>query len=349
MAIKPDDILILLGAGCSADASIPTAMQMVREIETLLDSKKERASLRPLYNYVKSAIIFGRGIQGQSDSTPNIEDLISVLAELEKKEKNIVFPFIANWNDLLLELAGPRFQSVTELKALIRENLRTWVRVNNYQQDAGYFAKFYEFQREWNYPLRVFTLNYDQCFEKLAPSDCNLELGFDETSKEWDFSRFEVDEKRPTDIYLYKLHGSINWKRQHGNLIHCDDIVDDPELIFGLIGKLQSLDPYLFYTYELRRYSLNCRLLIIIGYGFGDEHINDLLKQAIQLDSTRKLLCVTGPEEHDDAKRRVTAALSLANDSQLIIKPTKAKEYLQAEFTRSQIAQFLENDEEQPF
>jgi len=328
MAVKAEDLVILLGAGCSADAGIPTATDMVTKIEVRL-SQGDKEPLLKLYNYIKSALLFGRGIQGHFSSSLNIEDLLATLSELEKKERNIIFPFIANWNDLLAQLAGPDFGLVSELKKLINDSLREWVRRDNYHQEAGYYLKFYNFQQEWQFPLRVFTLNYDQCFEKLAPTGVTLEQGFNEISKKWQYQRFEPDDKRQVDIYLYKLHGSINWKRENDVLIHCDELVEDPELIFGLTGKLQSYDPYLFYVYELRNYSLACKTILVIGYGFGDEHINHLLRQAMQLSSHRTMVCVTGASSREDDERsRICSVLGSPYNGRIRVHAINAKDFL---------------------
>ena len=78
MAIKSDDIIILLGAGCSIEAGIPTSNEMIKEIEKseFLNSNNTDHDYSQLYYYIKSAIIYGQGIQGRFDSHPNIEDLI---------------------------------------------------------------------------------------------------------------------------------------------------------------------------------------------------------------------------------------------------------------------------------
>lgn len=351
MAVKAEDIVILLGAGCSADAGIPTATDMVAKIETQL-AQANREQLRRLYNYIKSALLYGRGIQGQFGASLNIEELLATLSELEKKERNIIFPFIANWNDLLAQLAGTDFKSISELKKLINDSLREWVRRDNYLQQAEYYGRFYDFQKGWQFPLRVFTLNYDQCFEKLCPSGMVLEQGFDENTKKWQYQRFEPDENRQVDVYLYKLHGSINWKREDDILVHCDELVESPELIFGLTGKLQSYDPYLFYVYELRNYSLDCKIILVIGYGFGDDHINQLLKQALQQNPGRKIVCITGADSNHGAEEkakadrtRIASLLGCTQDDRVIVHAANSNDFLNNQLSAKFITELLPDTE----
>ena len=64
---------------------------------------------------------------------------------------------------------------------------------------------------------------------------------------------------------------------------------DDTALIFGTSYKLQYVDPFLFLAYELRRWSLDAaRLIVCVGYGFNDDHINGILQQSLRQNRQRK-------------------------------------------------------------
>ena len=131
--------------------------------------------------------------------------------------------------------------------------------------------------------VRVFSLNYDICVEKaLDGSDFSIELGFN-SKRVWDASKFDDNENIDIGIYLYKLHGSIDWirnKDNNGVLTLCDTRNQNPELIFGTTAKLSSIDPYLFYVHELRKYSLSeaLRLIVVVGYSFSDDYVNGLIR-----------------------------------------------------------------------
>jgi NAD-dependent SIR2 family protein deacetylase len=67
MSIKQDEIIILLGAGASADAGIPVTSQMVQDVEKFIDSNnkdKDWSQFKDLYYLVKSSVEFSYGIQG---------------------------------------------------------------------------------------------------------------------------------------------------------------------------------------------------------------------------------------------------------------------------------------------
>src|SRR5690606_36507931 len=97
-------------------------------------------------------------------------------------------------------------------------------------------------------------------------SSSHIELGFNE-KREWDASRFDANENADNTIYLYKLHGSIDWIRDAGILKKCDGPQSNPDLIFGTTTKLSSIDPYLFYVHEFRKYSLIDALRLIVTVG----------------------------------------------------------------------------------
>ena len=351
MDFKSNEIIFLLGAGCSYDATIPTANKMIEDIEIKLLKENEKWNgFERLYNFIKSSILFGDGIFGNFDNFFNIEKFVNVLTELEKKERNIIYPFIANWNNKLLDLAGEEFKNLRDLKVLITDQLIEWIKLDNYQQKASYYKIFYDFQKELQFPLRIFSLNYDLCFEYLKPNDFNLELGFDE-NKIWNHVRFEDNPNLNIGIYLYKLHGSINWKREKekGNILKLSEHPEKkPDLIFGTDTKLQSIDPYLFYLYEFRKYLLSSKIIMIIGYSFNDEYINNLIKQALEHDQDRKIISIA-PGNIEDKKGVIKSKFTLKDDKQIIIIDKKAKKFLENDFTVKKIAEFLTPEKDDVF
>lgn len=324
MYFREDEIIILLGAGCSAEARIPTSIQMIETIEKHVESKW--SEYKKLYNYLKSSIYYADGIGGKFNQEVNfnIERLVNVLNELEKKEEHTLYPFVGNWNIKLIELAKFDFVNIKNFKNEIMGSLKEWVTKDDYA-DASYYSKFVDFQKQYQSHIRIFTLNYDLCLEKKA-AGAKIERGFGE-NRRWDWKRFEFNPNNPIDIFLYKMHGSIDWRRDGDELTFSDDTgrVDNPDLIFGTNYKLQYIDPYLFSAYEFRKYSLEAKLVITIGYGFGDEHINGILAQALKSDSQRKLLCVGLNAEEEKIKK----VLLLENGVQITVEKKKAKDYLE--------------------
>lgn len=365
MEIKEDSILFLLGAGCSYEAGIPISFQMINEVESLISKEdSDWYEYKDLYNYLKSSIIYSEGIFGNFGGTFNIEKLLIVISEIEKRDRNIVYPFIGSWNLRLIDLAGDQFQNLSDFKKLIVTKLNDWILPTNYNK-AEYYYGFTKFQKEVGKPLKVFSLNYDLCFERVAGKESTIADGFDKTNLEWHYSNFDKPEEQ---YHLFKLHGSIDWylKREEGDkLFKRDHPSANPELIFGVEAKLRSKDPYLFYIYQFRRYMFEqeCKLLITIGYSFSDGHINDIIVQSLRQDKERKILVVSPFSKDDDTaeirdkkekNKRESIKMSLKlkgeEDKQLLFFNNGAKGFLSDDLNIETINKFIVNDsEDDPF
>ena len=70
---------------------------------------------KKLYWLIKGAVQYAETIRGNHAFQFDIEILMSVLNELEKKERNIIYPFIGSWNKRLVEIAGYDFKIIEKL------------------------------------------------------------------------------------------------------------------------------------------------------------------------------------------------------------------------------------------
>ncbi len=340
---RENDILILIGAGCSKEAGIPTSVDMVKEIESIINENNDWKIYKDLYYFLKSCILYADGLQGKFEEPLNIERLVNTLNELEKKEEHPIFPFIGSWNSKVVELCGSDFKKIKDFKEIIMTKLKSWVTLDDYSK-AEYYKGFFNLAKELQFSLRIFSLNYDLCLEK-NNTDCKIELGFDEQRK-WQWMRFEKNENIPINIYLYKMHGSINWKRdKEGFLTYSDEIsqIDNPDLIFGTNYKLQYVDPYLFYAYEFRKYSLEAKLIITIGYGYFDEHINGIIGQALnQKESKAKLISVLYKEnQNNNLRDEILKRVGLTNENQLEVLNQKASDFLKNSLNLEYLSNFF--------
>lgn len=246
MIFKRDEIVFLLGAGASEEAGIPASRGMIEELEGLLDSEQEWSTHKPLYHFIKSAIGFADGIKGRfGGSDFNIERLVNTLDELLKSDEHPLFPFIGSWIPKLPEVSGDTFKGIREFRRRIVEQLsRHWVRLE-YDDHASYYSGLSGFQKEYGYPLRVFTLNYDLCVEKTC-RESGIERGFGD-GRMWDWRVFDNEEQSENNIFLYKLHGSIDWTRDDAGILKYKDDNIEPDrlaIIFGTTYKLQYVDPF---------------------------------------------------------------------------------------------------------
>ena len=350
---RKNEIIFVLGAGASVDAGIPDSDHMVREIERLVSSEDDSwREFRALYHYIRSSILFGDGVAGTfgEDVLFNVERVVNVLDELLKKERHALYPFVGSWNPKLIEVAGSDFDSVRKFRSAIVQILRRkWVMLTE-TESASYYGGILRFQEEYEYPLRVFSLNYDLCIEEIC-GRVDVERGFD--GRIWDWRLFDESSEDPSRLLLYKLHGSTDWYfNDEGRLTYSDSPNtiedDDVALIFGTSYKLQYVDPFLFLAYELRKWSLDAaRLIVCIGYGFNDEHINGILQQSLRQDRNRKLVAVVGPRSGtcSDSSRAVANHLQ-ADQGQIVAITEGARRFLEEGLSMAALEELFPPEED---
>lgn len=342
MSSRAKDIILLLGAGASADAGIPPSAKMIHELETKLKCQEEWKKFSDLYNHVKSAILYKDGLAGRFGDgvSYNIETLVNTLYELERNEEHPLYPFIASWNSRFVSLAGEKFGRVQEFRHRILDVLKSWMCPTD-PEDACYYSGLVAAQKVLNFPLRIFSLNYDTCVERLSITDFVVETGFAGWGPKhiWSYERYietERGENPPPQVFLYKLHGSIDWKRdpETKELSRVQQVLSIPpdhmEIIFGREAKLEAADPYLFYAYEFRRCALDARLVVAIGYGFSDPHINKILSQALKAEGPKTLLVVENAQDGDKVsafQNEIAKRLQLSKE-RIQIRPYTAKMFL---------------------
>jgi hypothetical protein len=287
--------------------------------------------------------LYSAGLKRQSNDqvSYNIESLVNTLNELERNEEHPLYSFIAAWNSRFVTLSGLDFSRVGDFRRLILTALKKWMCPED-ASNGNYYRDLVRLQQDLNFPLRVFSLNYDRCVEQLATHNFRIETGFAGFGSKhvWDWERFEGSGPNPLpQIILYKLHGSINWKRNGTtkelySVEQTESVESEQmEIIFGRDFKLEAADPYLFYAYEFRRYTLTASLIVVVGYGFGDSHINKMLTQGLRAHSNRRLLvvCKCNDGEQNEKAQQIVDKLDLgaAGRQQLIIHEGTARQFLE--------------------
>lgn len=349
MEIKGEELLFLFGAGASVDAGIPISNQMVKEIEDLISSNPDWKPYKDLYFYLKSSINYSDGILGKFDEPFNVERLLIVITEIEKRESNIMYPFIGTWNIRLLDLAGINFENIKKFHKMIRKQLNEWVGLRSYDK-ANYYESFVTLSADIASLIKVFTLNYDLCFENIVGKEKIIELGFTKETNEWHYSNFENIDGKHFD--LYKLHGSVDWYLSDGKLMKSEKIESEPELIFGIQHKMTSVDPYFYYSSILRGACFyDAKLIVVIGYSYADDYVNIIISQALNSRSELRLINVAplfGMPENEEIQK-ISSRLNLKRLDQLIYVDATAKDFMTSTMNRSFLEGHLGDPEDVPF
>lgn len=375
---RGDDVLLLLGAGASVDAHLLASMDMTKELENNLTSSDQKISkkwgkYKDLYKAVKSSILYGNHLTSksvsESKSTINIEEFVNVLNELAKAESHTIYPFIAAWNMELVRYAGVNFQTLKDFRRdIVHELVGSWVNVKN-NDDCAYYQSLYRYWEETHYNLRVFSLNYDMCVERACGMD-NICRGFRQAQfkdgkmrKVWADGNMDDESAEKSPIRLYKLHGSLDWRRDAATRdLYCEDSpdpcteVDDYQLIFGTTYKLSYQDPFLFQISELRKHAKKARLIITIGYSFNDDHINEILGQAMSHKEDCKIVSVeylASVEADSEEKRKLEIAARLKMDDKSLgrirLDFCGARAFFENTFGRQYVENILSEMGSEPF
>jgi len=349
MELKGEDLIFLFGAGASVDAGIPISNQMVNEIEKLVEENSDWMPFRDLYFYLRSSINYSDGIMGKFNEPFNVERLLIVISEIEKRESNLMYPFIGTWNIRLLDLGGLNFENLKKFHKLIRRQLYEWVGLRSYDK-ASYYQSFVPLSSDIGQIVKVFTLNYDLCFENVVGKEKIIELGFTRGTNEWHYSNF--DDESDKSYNVYKLHGSIDWYTNGDKLHKSERPEPNPELIFGIQHKMTSLDPYFYYTSILRQSCFNdAKLIVVIGYSYADDYVNVIFSQALNARSELRLLNVAplfGRPEKNEIEL-IQNKLHLKSENQIIYVDSTAKNFMLNTMNKDYLLNNIGNPEGVPF
>jgi len=176
---------------------------------------------------------------------------------------------------------------------------------------------------------KIFTTNYDLCFEEAARRRRFVVVDgfsphhpptYDPLYFQLDFVRRDKSSDSPdyieSVIHLYKLHGSIDWKAEGGDVVK-DGKAEKPLLIYPRSSKYEQAfePPYLdmmsAFQNILRQPDT---ALLVIGFGFRDDHLARPIMSALNANPTLKVIvCDPGffPDADDNDEHRLCSVVLL--------------------------------------
>lgn len=308
------NVNFLLGAGTS-NGAIYTMSELYNHLDFSEDEKneekefnsivaKEGENLENILKVMYSARNYYNGIH---DDDKNAEDDITHYKEL--------------YDRLIKKIEGHIFDCINVDFA-----------TKECPKILGYYTTFYQKLAMRNKDLsriRVFTTNND-LFNETALDSLNIHYinGFSgglrrffnpalfnyTLSKRMDTSYEPIENL----VYLYKIHGSINWRESTplpGNYFEIEefpsgDLTSDKAcLIYPTPTKQdKSLGaPYVDLFREFQNKLLEPHsVLFIIGYGFNDRHVNDIIYRALATNSTINVVIFSSkPKDNEREKKPI--------------------------------------------
>lgn len=378
-----DQTVFLLGAGASYEADCLVSRGMLAKLhQAIVDIPQDHTVYKDykkafveLYEFVRPSLSFQsdlRNIRSGGDLySPNIEDYILILRKIINKDFVIPEPLVGSWSERLMRLEI-KYDNIFEMYLnFIYEKVIEWITpADNYVAAGELLAPFSQLLKDTNdinYHINLFTLNYDLVFEKVLNTDSVLQVntGFDSDGV-WNANWFNSDTAK---INFSKIHGSLDWYlnlddtcclSNHAvafNPLNPDEL--KPHIILGFEYKLFSVDPFFTLLQQFIRQLKRSKLLIVIGYSFFDNYLNNIIIRHLNSDDNCRMLIVdpywagkaTPKEDFLNYLRQIQADTSNLNINNYTTLSSSRLEFYQAEGTetagaKSFYKKFLENKAE---
>lgn len=304
------NICFLFGSGTSAGA-IPTMKDMFKAVEVKIKTlSKDR---QDFYDAIKL------------QQPENLEELLGIL--------------YSSRHYLTCDATKVKeFKICEELISIIEEVIFTKININindsKYEDALQLYKNFYLKVAHRNKDLSrisIFTTNND-LFNEFALDNLNISYinGFNggisrffnpaffnyTYSKRMDTS---IEKYEPIEnlVYLYKIHGSVNWYedetsantyfkiKEETSITNLKYSKDINTLIYPTPTKQnKSLgSPYTEMFREFQKKLLEPHTVIfVIGYSFSDEHVNNIIYQALATNTTINLVIINSVTDSSVAK-----------------------------------------------
>lgn len=272
-------IALFLGAGCPTAIPHPDKKDkgLIPDIDGLTElvvsrvrKKNHKDSFNKLYSHFEE----------DEKGKPNIEDILSHIRSLKQ----------VCGSTEVRGLTGPQLDQLEkalcdEICKVVMEELPS--NDSPYHHVAAWMVK----QREK--PIEIFTTNYDLLMEQaLEETRVPYFDGFVGARMPFfDPHAIEVDPLPSRWARIWKLHGSINWFIDKSGTVVRGEIGSDRESRVIHPSHLKYDEsrrmPYLALIDRLKFFLKQPSAgLVICGYSFGDEHLNEVIIQGLQGNST---------------------------------------------------------------
>lgn len=331
---KQPKIALFLGAGASVPFGKPTTKELKNEL--LEEYKKLENEIRSEYagkspNPRAEELWFSILLHSilSFDEFGDIEHVLQALKELHaffiKSQyggRYVQSLILSNYGDKYSPDSVQDWRFSEYIKTIAEQRKRLEKRIfYRYQWDKSYtealgqiYDPLFGEIKKYSKDIRVFTTNYDRAIEvycSKSEGKCRCVYGFryDEVSERRLWNKDEGFEfpssvkEGVTIVYLYKLHGSLNWKKDANGEIEAitgETPISDPSyvedmLIYPTVSPKtgQQREPYKTIRERFKKELLESTdVCIIIGFSFRDGHIKSIFSDFIKL-GTKTLIVVS--------------------------------------------------------
>lgn len=286
--LQMDNLSFLVGAGCSSN--------IVDEQETGIPLMK--GLYKSFFEENPDFSVADIELNGKYDN--NLEKMLEVMGAIA----------VANQ---VKEIEPEVETKIKSIRDFIRDKVKAGLESKEVKEIyKSFYAKIT--QRSRKSPITIFTTNYD-LFNEIALDELGFPYnnGFSGSYRRkfnpvsYNYMYVEnmnltrdVWERVSSFFNLVKLHGSISWFCNDNEIWerHYSDIQDSETVMIyptPMKDRTTLMEPYsdLFRTMENRIVQKNS-VLVVLGYSFGDDHINRIILNGLAVPSFRLVVFGSG-------------------------------------------------------
>jgi len=283
---------LFLGAGASVPFGMPTTEGLRTKIQKFGNVDREEEVLQAFLT---------------NSNYPDIEYVLQAVRDVLKfsKSKGGNFFFNHGTGSLRFNSGALDFvqfinkvaQAEAELENFVYENYR-W-KPSYKSQLKGIYDEIFRFLKSNSESIRIFTTNYDRVIEEYCNFRGHFRLvdGFERNPIHSEINRwtgnFDIEQSGEIrDVHLYKLHGSLNWKEHVDNGIiktNEESISPDSNFKRNLVvmptlspKEEEEVEPFSNIISEFEKNMMELDGIIIIGFSFRDDRINQIFRKFFQ-------------------------------------------------------------------
>lgn len=308
---KPSPVALFIGAGASVPLCMPTMVAFRQQFACKLTTVEEKMLWKAVVQ--SSAAFYNVDV-----CDVNIEQVLTCIEDCELSFRSTY----KLWKKTCGSSAGKPTteqihdfrQCLWDLRNKVLDEIRTTYGKPDPHKVVDTYDGLFDILKEVSNQrsTHVFTTNYDLAFEVLAdklPHKYELVDGFSGSSYKGDYVPKGGSEH---SLILQKLHGSTSWEWVGNQIRKVDpDQNSRPALIYPSLRK--SMSQRLSTQPFNQAYGIfgglfqqigAVKVLLVIGYGFGDAEVKDEITKCLQMEDKAEMIIV-------DPKMKLAYAQSL--------------------------------------
>lgn len=275
-----------------------------------------------------------------------IEDTIKDLSKSSKISVENILNYIREIRVLTNERPDYKFTEVSGLQAAeidkaICLGIYKIINEDSEKADISLLRRFFAWYAAANrtFVKEIYTSNYDMLLEKAM--EANRSPYYDGFTGSYEpFFYPESMEAFPGEndfsarwIRLWKIHGSLNWVKKPADKLSEAHIIREGRIPYNHNPQnelmiypskekynLSRKEPFVAYFDRLKKYLNHGELVFIMsGYSFGDDHINEIILNALR--SNNRLFVIVLSYDDEQVKRMEEQISSYTN--LCVMGPTK--------------------------